>query len=134
MFGVLPASLGYIRAGTLRALAVTSTQRQPLVPDIPALSEFLPGYEASGWYGIVAPKGTPPEIIDKLNKEIDAGLRDEKTRKRFVDLGCDVFTGPPAAFDCRRDREMEQGGPRREYQRRMKTENRRQTESVLRRP
>ena len=98
MFGVLPASLGYIRAGTLRALAVTSTQRQPLVPDIPALSEFLPGYEANGWYGIVAPKGTPPEIIDKLNKEIDAGVRDEKTTRRFVDLGCDIFTGPPAAF------------------------------------
>jgi tripartite-type tricarboxylate transporter receptor subunit TctC len=98
MFGVLPASLGYIRAGTLRALAVTSTQRQQLVPDVPPLSEFLPGYEANGWYGIVAPKGTPPEIVDKLNKEIDAGLRDEKTSRRFVDLGCDIFAGPPAAF------------------------------------
>jgi tripartite-type tricarboxylate transporter receptor subunit TctC len=98
MFGVLPASLGYIGAGTLRALAVTSINRQPLLSDIPALSEFLPGYEASGWYGIVAPKGTPPEIIDRLNKEIDAGLRDEKTHRRLVELGCEIFAGPPAAF------------------------------------
>jgi tripartite-type tricarboxylate transporter receptor subunit TctC len=98
MFGVMPASLGYIRAGTLRALAVTSINRQPLLPDIPALSEFLPGYEASGWYGIVAPKGTPAEIADKLNTEINAALRDEKTRMRFVELGCEIFTGPPAAF------------------------------------
>ena len=98
MFGVLPASLGHIGAGTLRALAVTSINRQPLLPDIPALSEFLPGYEASGWYGIVAPKGTPPEIIDRLNKEIDAGLRDEKTHRRLVELGCEIFAGPPAAF------------------------------------
>jgi tripartite-type tricarboxylate transporter receptor subunit TctC len=98
MFGVLPASLGYIRAGTLRALAVTTMRRQPLLPDVPALSEFLPGYEASGWYGIVAPTGTPAEIIDKLNKEIDAGLRDEKTRARLVDLGCDIFASSPTEF------------------------------------
>src|ERR1700738_2466206 len=82
----------------LRALPVASLNRQPLLPDIPALSEFLPGYEASGWYGIVAPKGTPPEIIDRLNKEIDAGLRDEKTHRRLVELGCEIFAGPPAAF------------------------------------
>ncbi len=98
MFGVLPASLGYIRAGTLRALAVTSINRQPLLPDIPALSEFLPGYEASGWYGVAAPKETPAEIIDRLNKEIDAGLKDEMTHRRLVELGCEIFAGPPAAF------------------------------------
>jgi tripartite-type tricarboxylate transporter receptor subunit TctC len=79
MFGVLPASLGYIRSGQLRALAVTSPQRQAALPDVPAMAEFLPGYEAYGWYGIVAPKGTPAEIVEKLNKEINAALADGKT-------------------------------------------------------
>src|SRR5260370_5362924 len=97
MFGVLPASLGYIGAGTLLALAVTSINRQPLLPDIPALSEFLPGYEASGWYGIAAPKGTPAEITRRLNKEIDAGLRDRKTNRRLVELVCRILAGTPAA-------------------------------------
>jgi tripartite-type tricarboxylate transporter receptor subunit TctC len=74
IFGVVPASLGYIRAGKLRAMAVTSAQRQAVLPDVPAMSEFLPGYEASGWYGIVVPRATPAEIVEKLNKEINAGL------------------------------------------------------------
>jgi tripartite-type tricarboxylate transporter receptor subunit TctC len=76
MFGVMPASLGYIRAGKLRALAVTSAKRQEILPDAPALNEFFPGYEANGWYGIGAPKATPTEIIEKLNKEINAALFD----------------------------------------------------------
>jgi tripartite-type tricarboxylate transporter receptor subunit TctC len=98
MFGVLPASLGYIRAGKLRALAVTTAKRQRVLPDVPAVDEFLPGYEASGWYGIVVPKGTPPEIVEKLNKEINAALADAKLKERLADLGCAVFAGSPADF------------------------------------
>jgi tripartite-type tricarboxylate transporter receptor subunit TctC len=98
MFGVMPASLGYIRAGKLRALAVTSAARQEILPDVPALSEFFPGYEANGWYGIGAPKATPTEIIEKLNKEINAALADPVMRGRLADLGCNVFAGSPADF------------------------------------
>jgi tripartite-type tricarboxylate transporter receptor subunit TctC len=98
MFGVMPASLGYIRAGKLRALAVTSAERQGILPDVPALSEFFPGYEANGWYGIGAPKATPTEIIEKLNKEINAALADPVMRRRLADLGCNVFAGSPADF------------------------------------
>jgi len=93
MFGVLPTSLGYIRSGQLRALAVTSAKRLEVLPDVPAMEEFLPGYEASGWYGIVAPKATPPEIIERLNKEINAALADVKIKERLADLGCLVFAG-----------------------------------------
>jgi tripartite-type tricarboxylate transporter receptor subunit TctC len=96
MFGVMPASIADIRSGKLRALAVTSTKRQELLPDVPAMAEFLPGYEANGWYGIVAPKGTPPDVVDAINKQVNAALADPQMRKRFTDLGCDVFTGSPA--------------------------------------
>jgi tripartite-type tricarboxylate transporter receptor subunit TctC len=98
MFGVMPASLGYIRAGKLRALAVASAQRQEVLPDVPALSEFFPGYEANGWYGIGAPNATPTEIIEKLNKEINAALADPTMTRRLADLGCNVFAGSPANF------------------------------------
>jgi tripartite-type tricarboxylate transporter receptor subunit TctC len=98
MFGVMPASLGYIRSGKVRALAVTSAERQPVLPDVPAMAEYLAGYEASGWYGVVAPKGTPVEIVEKLNKEINAALADPKMRQRLTDLGCAVFAGSPAEF------------------------------------
>ncbi len=98
MFGVMPASIGYIKASKLRALAVTSTKRQALLPDVPAMAEFLPGYEANGWYGIVAPKGTPQNVVETINKQVNAALADPATRKRFTDLGCDVFTGSPADF------------------------------------
>ena len=86
MFGVLPSTLPYIRSGQLRALAVTTTTRQAVLPDVPAMDEFLPGYEASGWYGIAAPKATPPEIVERLNYEINAGLADVKLRARLTDL------------------------------------------------
>jgi tripartite-type tricarboxylate transporter receptor subunit TctC len=98
MFGVMPASLGYIKSGKLRPLAVTSAKRQQLLPDVPAMAESLPGYEANGWYGIVAPKGTPRPVIEALNKAVNAALADPNTRKRFTDLGCDVFSGSPDDF------------------------------------
>lgn len=98
MFGVMPGTLSYIKSGKLRALAVTSATRQPVLPDVPAMSEFLPGYEASGWFGIVAPKATPPEIIDRLNKQINAALADPQMRERLAGLGCAVFSGSPADF------------------------------------
>jgi tripartite-type tricarboxylate transporter receptor subunit TctC len=99
MFGVLPSSLGYIRSGQLRALAVTTAKRQAVLPDVPAMDEFLPGYEASGWYGIAAPKATPAEIVEKLNREINAALADAKMKQRLADLGCSVFAGSPADFE-----------------------------------
>jgi tripartite-type tricarboxylate transporter receptor subunit TctC len=98
MFGVMPASLGYIKSGKLRPLAVTSAKRQELLPDVPAMAEFLPGYEANGWYGIVAPKGTPRPVIEALNKQVNAALDDPATRRRFTDLGCNVFSGTPEDF------------------------------------
>jgi len=98
MFGVLPSTLPYIRSGQLRALGVTTTKRQEVLPDVPAIDEFLPGYEASGWYGLSAPKDTPPEIIERLNKEVNAGLIDPKTRQRLADLGCLIFGGSPADY------------------------------------
>jgi len=99
MFGVLPSTLPYIRSGQLRALGVTSTKRQEAVlPGVPAIDEFLPGYEASGWYGVAAPKDTPVEIVDRLNLEINAGLADPRTRQRLADLGCLIFGGSPADF------------------------------------
>jgi tripartite-type tricarboxylate transporter receptor subunit TctC len=98
MFGVLPSTLSYIRSGQLRALAVTTTERQEVLPDVPAIDEFLPGYEASGWYGIAAPKDTPPEIVERLNKQVNAGLNDPKTKQRLADLGCLIVGGSPADF------------------------------------
>jgi tripartite-type tricarboxylate transporter receptor subunit TctC len=94
----MPASLGYVRAGKLRALGVTTAKRQELLPDVPAVAEFLAGYEANGWYGIVAPRGTPNEIIESLNIAINAALADPTMKQRFVDLGCAVFAGAPADF------------------------------------
>ena len=98
MFGVMPASLGYIRAGKLRALAVASAKRQDVLPEVPALSEFFPGYEANGWYGIGVPTATPTEIIEALNKQINAALADPTMKQRLADLGCNVFAGSPADF------------------------------------
>jgi tripartite-type tricarboxylate transporter receptor subunit TctC len=95
IFGVVPSSLAYIRSGQLRALAVTASKRLEVLPDVPAMDEFLPGYESSGWYGISAPAATPPEIVERLNKEINAALADTKTKARLADLGCLVFAGSP---------------------------------------
>jgi tripartite-type tricarboxylate transporter receptor subunit TctC len=90
--------LGYIRAGRLRALAVTTATRSDALPDVPTVGEFVPGYEASGWNGIGAPKGTPVEILDMLNREINAALADPKMKSRLADLGGTVLPGSPAAF------------------------------------
>ena len=98
MFGVMPASLGYVRAGKLRALAVTTAKRQEALPDVPAMAEFLPGYDARGWYGVVVPKGTPNEIVEKLNSAINAALADPQMKAHLVDLGCAVFAGSPTDF------------------------------------
>ena len=98
MFGNLASSMEYIRAGKLRPLAVTTTMRAEALPDLPTVGDFLPGYEASDWYGICAPKGTSAEIIGKLNTEINAGLADPKLKARLADLGGTPLPGTPAAF------------------------------------
>jgi tripartite-type tricarboxylate transporter receptor subunit TctC len=97
-FPTTVSSIGYIRAGRLRALAVTTATRSDALPDIPTVGEFLPGYEASFWYGVGVPKNTPSEIIDKLNKEINAGLADPKIKTRLADLGGVVLALSPADF------------------------------------
>jgi tripartite-type tricarboxylate transporter receptor subunit TctC len=98
MFGTMTGSIEYIRTGKLRALAVTTATRSEALPDVPTVAEFLPGYEASTWYGIGAPKDTVTEIIDKLNKEINAGLADSKMKTRLADLGGTVLAGSPVEF------------------------------------
>jgi tripartite-type tricarboxylate transporter receptor subunit TctC len=97
-FGPLPSSIEYVRTGKLRALAVTTATRSPMLPDIPALSETLPGYEASTWLGVGAPKATPAEIVDKLNKEINAALADPKMKARLAEWGATALPGSPADF------------------------------------
>jgi len=97
-FTEMATSLGYIRAGKLRALAVTTATRSQALPDIPALGEFLPGFEASQWIGLVAPRDTPPDIIGKLNSEINAGLGDAGMQARFAAIGGVVLPGSPADF------------------------------------
>jgi tripartite-type tricarboxylate transporter receptor subunit TctC len=98
MFASMSSSIEYVRAGRLRALAVTTATRSPVLPDIPMMSEFVPGYEASFWTGIGAPKNTPPEIVDKLNKEINAALADPKMKTRLAELGVAALPGSPADF------------------------------------
>jgi tripartite-type tricarboxylate transporter receptor subunit TctC len=97
-FGVLASSMGHIRAGRLRALAVTTATRSPALPDVPAAAESVPGYEASGWSGIAAPKDTPKDIIDTLNQAINAALADPKTKAQLVALGGALAPGSPADF------------------------------------
>jgi tripartite-type tricarboxylate transporter receptor subunit TctC len=97
MFTSLP-TIEYISAGKLRPLAVAGATRSAALPDVPTVGDFLPGYEASTWNGVGAPKGTPAEIIDKLNREINAGLADPKMKERFADMGGTVLPGSPADF------------------------------------
>jgi tripartite-type tricarboxylate transporter receptor subunit TctC len=109
-FDNLPASIEHIRAGRLRPLAVTTELRSPALPDLPALGEFLPGYEASAWTALGAPKNTSAEIIEKLNKEINAGLGDPEIKARLADLGAMTFAGSPADFGMFITQETEKWG------------------------
>ena len=97
-FGTTASSLEYVRTGKLRALGVTIERRLDALPEIPTVAEFVPGYEASNWYGVCAPNATPAEIIDKLNKEIGAGLADPNMKAQLADLGGTVLAGSPADF------------------------------------
>jgi tripartite-type tricarboxylate transporter receptor subunit TctC len=92
------AAIEHVKAGKLRALAITTAVRSQTLPDIPTVGEFVPGYEASSWFGICAPKSTPAEIIAKLNAEVNAALADPKLKARFADLGAAVFPSSPAEF------------------------------------
>jgi len=98
MFDNLPTSIEHIRAGKLRPLAITSATRSELLPEVPALADFVPGYESSAWYGVGAPRNTPPEIIDRLNKEINAILAEPKVKARIAEMGATLVAGSPADF------------------------------------
>ena len=97
-FASLPSSIEFIRAGTLHGLAVTGRMRSEALPDLPAVGEFIPGYEVSARYGVGAPRRTPAEVIDKINEEINAGLADPKIKARLADLGGTPFALSPADF------------------------------------
>jgi tripartite-type tricarboxylate transporter receptor subunit TctC len=98
LFASMPSAIQNIKAGQLRALAVTTTTRSETLPDLPCVSEFVPGFEASQWYGIVAPRGTPGAIVDRLNKETNTGLADPKMKARLAELGAMVLAGSVADF------------------------------------
>src|SRR5215510_9161310 len=98
MFDNMPSSLPHIQGGKLRALGVTTAQRSQAIPDVPTVAETVPGYEASAWFGVGVPKGTPADVVDKLNKEVNAALQDEKVRARLAELGGNLIAGTPADF------------------------------------
>jgi len=98
MFASMSSSIEYVRAGKLRVLAVTTSTQSPVLPDIPTVAEFVPGYEASFWTGIGAPRNTPIEIVEKLNQEINAGLADSQMKARLAELGATTLPGAPADF------------------------------------
>jgi tripartite-type tricarboxylate transporter receptor subunit TctC len=98
IFDNMPSSIGHIRAGTLRPLAVTTAQRAPMLPDVPTVAETVPGFEASAWFGMGAPKGTPREIVEKLNKEVNEALADPKILARVAELGGVPIVVTPEGF------------------------------------
>src|SRR5207248_2115835 len=98
IFNLVVESIEHIKSGKLRPVGVTTSARVEVLPNIPPVGDFLPGYEASGWQGLAAPKNTPAEIIDRLNMEINAALADPKIKARLVDLGGTVLAGSPADF------------------------------------
>jgi len=110
LFSPLPSSIEYVRTGRLRALATTGAARSGALPDIPIVSDFLPGYEASAWYGVCAPRHTSAEIVDKLNKEINAGLADAKLKARLAELGSSPFVASPSEFGMHLAEETEKWG------------------------
>ncbi len=97
-FAPMLSTIEYVRAEKLRALAVTTAERSGALPDVPAVAEFIPGYDAGQWYGIGAPTGTPPEIVDKLNRSINAGVADPKMAAKFIAVGTTALAGSPAEF------------------------------------
>jgi tripartite-type tricarboxylate transporter receptor subunit TctC len=110
MFSPLPPSIEYVRTGKLRALATSGAARSPALPDVPTVGEIVPGYEATAWYGIAAPRNTPAEIVEKLNREINAGLADSKLKARLAELGSSPFIGSPSDFGKHLAAETEKWG------------------------
>jgi tripartite-type tricarboxylate transporter receptor subunit TctC len=98
LFDNMPSSIEYLTAGKLRPLAVTTAARSDALSGVPTVAETVPGYEASAWFGLGAPKGTPAEIVDKLNAAVNAGLADPKLKARLADLGGTMLAGPPGDF------------------------------------
>jgi len=98
MFDNIPTAMEFVKSGKLRGLAVTGAGRSETLPDLPTVADFLPGYEATSWYGLGAPKGTPTEIIEKLNREVNAILAEPKTKARFLELGASMLPGSPGEF------------------------------------
>jgi tripartite-type tricarboxylate transporter receptor subunit TctC len=98
LFDNIPGAVGQIKAGKVRALGVTAPQRVPALPDVPAMAETVPGYEASVWYGIAVPRGTPPEVVAKLNEGVNAVLANPKLKARMQELGGDPMPMTPDAF------------------------------------
>jgi tripartite-type tricarboxylate transporter receptor subunit TctC len=98
MFDNIPTCAEHIKAGNLRGLAVTSTARSHVLPDLPTVSDFVPGYEASAWYGLGAPKGTPSDIVVLINDAVNAALRDQKPKARFAELGAALLPGSASDF------------------------------------
>jgi tripartite-type tricarboxylate transporter receptor subunit TctC len=98
IFDNMPSSIGHIQGGKIRAMAVTTEKRSAALPDVPTVAETVPGYEASAWFGIGAPKGTPADVIDKLNKAVNEALKDPKLVARLADLGGAPMPGTPADF------------------------------------
>ena len=119
VFGTIASCIPLISAGKLRALAVTTAMRSTALPDVPVMGESVPGYEASQWYGLGAPRNTPAEVIDKLNKEINAVAADPNMKARFDGLGVDPMSMTSAELreiHCRRNREVGQGDQGRQHQ------------------
>ena len=98
MFDNIPTAMEFVKSGKLRGLAVTGAGRSETLPDLPTVADFLPGYEATSWYGLGAPKGTPAEIVEKLNREVNAILAEPKTKARFLELGASMLPGSASDF------------------------------------
>jgi len=98
LFATTPGTTDYVRTGKLRALAVTTALRAEVLPELPTVGDFVPGYEASQWYGLAAPRNTPTEIVDRLSKEINAAIADPTMKGRFAAIGGEQLPGSPAAF------------------------------------
>jgi tripartite-type tricarboxylate transporter receptor subunit TctC len=106
-FDGVSGSLDHVRSGRLRALGVTTAERADVLPDVPSIAEFVPGYEAGGWYGIGVPRNVPAEVVDKLNREINASLADAKLKSRLADLGYATSGSSPAEFGSMIAREID---------------------------